>query len=329
MGQEKQNAQKAKDLLTLCLAKAIQESLSARLGENWFQAFLQEDHAQDPKFQIARNGQASVRDFDLQALLKILRYRDRFAEQVFAYYHFADAFTDQTKKRQIRSLLDRLITDFRNSIEAHSCVADIEQEPDRIYGYQEALRDMQKLSGFFKTVTDQRGVSYHSQISKLCKLKDSYWWILFAAIPVLIAIVISIIGFNSTGNRGNPATEPVREPPTSGNVFYNPNNISIMPNEVTVRPRHVYYEGDQLVADCFVLNGYGTTVSRIRVDKLVIIDSTNNITVAQAAFGELDGLQIAPNAYGEWTFRFPKDTVLNWDGELSALNLQFHCTYNH
>lgn len=325
MGREKQSAQQAKDLLTLCLAKAIQESLCARLGPSWFYLFLQDDRAQDPKFQIARNGQTSIRDMDLQALLKILRYRDSYADHVFAYYGFdtGDAFTDQTKKRQIRSLLDRLITDYRNSIEAHSRVADIEDEPDRIYGYREALQDMLKLSGIFKLVCDVRGVSYHSQIEELCKPKRTALWLSLAgAVVLVIGIVLAIVLLS-----GGEAPEEPTEPPTTGNVFYNPNNVVFDDDDLGIRPMHVYYDGDTLVAKCFVLNGFDKTIHSIHVDKLVITDDRTGQVLAQASFGELEGLSLAPQSYGEWTFVFPAETVLEEDGNLESLLFEFSYRY--
>lgn len=323
MGREKQNAQQAKDLLTLCLAKAIQDSLSARLGANWFQLFLQDDHAQDPKFQIARNGQTSIRDMDLQALLKILRYRDRFADHVFAYYRFGagdDAFAVQTKRRQIRSLLDRLITDYRNSIEAHSRVADLEQEPDRIYGYREALQDMRKLASIFKPVCDSRGISYYSQIEKLCKPKKrQLWWI-----PVVILAAIGIAA--AIFFLGNWETDQPEEPPTTGNVFYSPRNVNFESGEVYISLTHVYYEDDTLVAKAFITNGLDRTVSHIDVTGLIIYDNDDQV-IAQAAFGELEDLVIAPQGYVEWTFVFPEDTLLEEDGALPGLNWKYACNF--
>lgn len=324
MDREKQNAQKAKDLLTLCLAKAIQESLCNRLGPGWFYLFLQEDQAQDPKFQIARNGQASIRDMDLQALLKLLRYRESFADHVFAYYGFdsGNFYTDQTKKRQIRSLLDRLITDFRNGIDAHSRVADIEDEPDRIYGYQEALQDMLKLSGIFKLVCDIRGISYHSQIEELCKPKRTVLWLSLAGgVLVALGILLAILLLP-----GDPAPEAADTPPTSGNVLYLPQNVNFESNEVYISLTHVYYEDDTLVAKAFVTNGLSRSVSHIDVTALILRDKGGQV-IAQAAFGELEELVIAPQGYVEWTFIFPEDTILQENGTLPGLNWEYACTF--
>lgn len=321
----KQAAQQAKDLLTLCLAKAIQDSLTAELSPHWFQAFLRDDQAREPKFQIARNGQATIRDLDLQALLKILRYRDQYSDRVFAHFGCitgTDPFADQTKKRQIRSLLDRLITDFRNGIEAHSRVADIEQgDADRIYGYKEALQDMEKLSGIFATVRDNQGVSYHNRICALSKPKKKAWWLL---LPVaLIAISIAIF-FLLPGILIRAESNPTI--PT-GNVYYS-ENPAVIPDKVTVRATYVYYEGDMLVAKCRVLNGLNEPIDNIKVDKLLLTDKDDKL-IAAAGFGELEGMVLRANSYGEWCFQFPAETVLNPDADLTVVYTTVTVTYDH
>ena len=333
MSQEKQIAQQVKDLLTLCLAKAIDQSLCAQLSPNWFYAFLAEDQAQDPKFQIARNGQASIRDLDLQALLKILRYRDRFSNLVFSYYGLSagsDPFADQTRQRQIRSLLDRLITDFRNSIEAHSRVADIEQEhcgeDNRIYGYREALQDMCKLASLFPGICDSKGKSYYKQIQKLCKPKKHLWWLL--SIPAAIAIALVLWLALRPGAEPTEALQAQDIGPTTGNVFYDPGNTGFEPDELTIRPKHVYYEDGKLIAHCYVLNGTQSTLSQIDITYLSIHDSTKQM-IAAAQFGVLGDLTLAPGTYGEWTFCFPADTISMKDAQLDSLLLKFSCVFHH
>ena len=326
MAQGKQAAQQAKDLLTLCLAKAIDQCLCVRLGPRWFCAFLADDREQDPKFQIARNGQVSIRDLDLQALLKILRYRERFSNLVFSHYGLStgnDPFADQTRQRQIRSLLDRLITDFRNSIEAHSRVADIEQdhrgEDNRIYGYREALQDMCKLASLFPHICDEKGKSYHKQIEKLCKPKRSLLWLIPAA-----ALAAALVTLLIAKPWSQPAPAP--EPPTTGNVFYNLNNAFFEPDDVTIRPTHIYYDDGMLVAKCLILNGRSTTVSQLEVEALTVMDGEDTI-IAQAAFGSLEDLTIPSNRYEEWTFYFPKETVLLDNALLQTIHLQFQLQY--
>ena len=320
----KQAAQQAKDLLTLCLAKAIQDSLTAELSPHWFNAFLRDDKTRDPKFQIARNGQTTIRDLDLQALLKILRYRDQYSDRVFAHFGCitgTDPFADQTKKRQIRSLLDRLITDFRNGIEAHSRVADIEQgDAGRIYGYKEALQDMEKLSGIFGTVCDKQGVSYHSRICDLSKPRKKFWWLL---IPVA-AIAIAVAGYFLLPGLLNQTAEPTI--PT-GNVYYSANPDPI-PGKLRIRATHVYYEDGALVAKCRVMNGTDESVYRIRVDKLLIYDKDDNL-IAAAGFGEIEGMVLSANSYSEWIFRFPPETVKISDADLRAIHVNGSLTYDH
>ena len=104
MHNAKQIALQAKDLLTVCLAKAIDTALTEKLGEHWFTEFCRED-AQDPKYAIVNKGQNGTGDMDLQALLKILRRRERFAEQVLQYYGFInrdDPFAQDTRRQQLQ-----------------------------------------------------------------------------------------------------------------------------------------------------------------------------------------------------------------------------------
>ena len=332
MSQEKQIAQQAKDLLTLCLAKAIDQSLCAQLSPYWFNAFMADDQAQETKFQSARNGQTSIRDLDLQALLKILRYRERFSNLVLSYYGLAagnDPFADQTRQRQIRSLLDRLITDFRNSIEAHTRVADIEQEhsgeDNRIYGYREALQDMCKLASLFPNVCDSNGKSYYKQIEKLCKPKRHLLWLISIPAAAVIALVLWL------ALKPSAEPEPIEKPavqtqedlgPTTGNVFYSPSNKGFEADELTIRPKHVYYQDGMLIAHCYVLNGTQSTLREIDIGYLGIRDANDDL-VAEANFGILEDLSLAAGTYGEWTFYFPADTVANKNGQLDYLHLEF------
>ena len=81
-----QIAHEAKDILTVCLAKSIDTALTAQLGNNWFFQFAQDDAREKVNNRITKIGQTSVRDLDLQALLKFLRYRASLSQQVLTYY---------------------------------------------------------------------------------------------------------------------------------------------------------------------------------------------------------------------------------------------------
>jgi SLAP domain-containing protein len=333
MGSQKQTVQEAKDLLTLCLARAIDEALTAKKGPFWFSQFLADDQAQEPAFRIARNNQNSVRDFDLQALLKILRYRENYAQIVLVHYdflNFNDPYDTHTKQRQIRALLDRLITDFRNQIEAHSRVADIErsrsrQDDSRLYGYQEALNDMAKLSGIFAVVRDDAGHSYHKQLQRLAeKPRRSRRMRLFTILCGSAAVVAAGIFLAFTLLNTTPTYTP--KAPTTGNVYYNPAEPKRINNQVSVQPVHVYYENGTVVAQCYIHNGMGRTVKNMKVDQLILSDSKGRICAA--SFGALQDATLRRNSALLWTFVFNGDTVLRTDGDLSGLQTEYILTCN-
>ena len=112
-------ASEAKDILTVCLAKAIDQALTAENGYDWFQEFASKEVNSPKEHRITRRDQTSTKDMDMQALLKILYFREEEANKVYAYYGiFADRdeAAAQNQKRQLSQLLNRLINDFRNQI---------------------------------------------------------------------------------------------------------------------------------------------------------------------------------------------------------------------
>jgi hypothetical protein len=176
-------AHEAKDILTVCLAKGIDQALSAQYGACWFADFAEADAKEKVNTRITKPGHHSVQDMDLQALLQLLRYRSHLTQQVLFYYGFfegLDQFSAEGQLQQLSNLLDRLINDFRNRIEAHARAADIERElsgegMDRIYGYEEAYQDMYKLTRIFGTVTDGDGVPYARRMAALTEKKKKRW----------------------------------------------------------------------------------------------------------------------------------------------------------
>lgn len=328
MNKNKQTASQLKDLLTVCLAKAIDTALVAQFGDCWFNYFLQEDQAkEDSRAQITRKGQSSIRDFDTQALLKFLRYCTNWSDYVLIYYgvyNSNDQFSNQAQSRQLRSLLDRLITDFRNQIEAHNRVADIElelehQQVERIYGYKEAAQDMIKLASLFKIVCNRNGVSYYDKMCELYEPKKKKWIIpLIVSLLVIVIMAVIYIPILMTDN--------TKTPPTEGNVYYNPNNIYYTPDTVSINPKHVYYDGNDIVAICYVINGTTSKVNDIYVDHLTL--SNDEGIIAEAAFGTMDNVTIAPNAYTSCTLRFKPNTINMNNADLRYLEFESNCTFN-
>ena len=124
-------AQESKDILTVCLATVIDQAMTAQKEPTWFAVFVNEDSHEKPSNRITKSTQKSVYELDIQALLKFMRYRPKWADSVLNYYGFyqgLDEFAADGQRKQLESLLDRLIVDYRNRIEAHSRAADLAGE---------------------------------------------------------------------------------------------------------------------------------------------------------------------------------------------------------
>lgn len=298
-------AHESKDILTVCLAKAIDTALTAQQGAAWFDAFAAADAKEKVNVRITKGGQTSAQDLDLQALLKFLRYRGELTQQVLTYYGFfdgLDSFAIDAQWYQLNQLLDRLMNDFRNRIEAHSRAADIEREiagqhMDRIYGYEEAVQDMYKLARIFAKVKDSKGISYCRRIETLTGRKKRRWWIPVVALVLAAAIAAGGLWWHS------------------GRTYTDDSAPVYVEGQVVVQPIRVYYEGDELVALCYVTNGAEDTATSIDVRSFAVLVKGQELAIA--GFGVLEGVELAPNDHMVWEFRFPKSAVVKKNARLN------------
>ncbi len=356
-------AHKAKNLLTVCVAKGIDQAMTDRKGSQWFLDFVLDEATYEPGKQIARSEQKSVSDLDFQGLLKILRYREDLANQVLTHYSFfaqMDSYAAEGQRKQLNNLLDRLIKDFRNGIQAHPRAADIEKELsgqgiDRLYGYIDAYRDMYKLARVFSDVVDDRGYSYAKQIIALSATENTtarntngkptnkkktaeynpngknrtrkrkadkeqeekktirkksrlrIWLPILGAVGSL-AVVIALVLGNITH---------------VGNLFINDNVPKLVNNEISVQPYQVYYDDEELVAVCYVVNGTDQIVTDVDVYRFTLLSEDK--IIADAHFGKLDGISIAPGQEEKWVFRFPVETIYVEDAYLPDLQIEAWC----
>lgn len=310
----------ARDLLTICLAKSFDQALVEQCGSDWFVEFVESENNEKVTTRITKPGQQSVQDLDLQALLKILRHRNNLAQKILSYYGFfeeLDSYEAEGQSRQLNNLLDRLVNDFRNRIEAHPRAADLEKElsgqgPDRIYGYEEAYQDILKLSRIFGAVTDSCGVSYTSQIAALAAEPPKKKWPLFAGIAAAIVAVVGLLF--------------LLLPLGNSNVYQNEHAPQVKLGEIAIQPTHVYYEGEELIAICYVINGTDQPVSDVDVCSLRLIE--NGREFAAANFGILEGITLEPGESVQWCFRFPKEAILTWEARLPDLKWQAECRHS-
>ena len=319
-------AHETKDLLTVCLAKAIDTALTAQMGHGWFTIFAEADSKEKMNLRITKPGQQTVQDMDLQALLKFLRFRTAHTDVVLSYHGFfngMDAIAIDAQKHQLTQLLDRLMVDFRNRIEAHSRAADIEQEIsgnglNRIYGYEEAVQDMLRLARLFPTVKDAKGVPYCRRIESLAKPKRNLRWLPIVATLTAAAVAAGGVTWwlNNKGDNGDATPDVQTE---TSNIFYDDSDPVYTPDKVTVQPIQVYYEGDELILVCYINNGTDATIPELDVTCLTLY--RDGRVLAEAPFGVVKDYQNKPLAIPAQSnvtvrFTFKANTVHEQNADL-------------
>lgn len=174
-----QTAEKIKDLLTICLAKAIDVSLKDALGYNWFEYFKQDDSKKKKEHIILRPEHHSVYDLDFQALLKLMKFHMDLRVYILSYFHPNETDIDVKygKNSLFDNLLYRLMTLYRNQIAAHKKASDVERSmsgkySNTTYSYDDAIADMKKLAENFSILRDRNGNSYYTII---CNIANEYY----------------------------------------------------------------------------------------------------------------------------------------------------------
>lgn len=124
-------------------------------------------------------------------------------------------------------------------------------------------------------------------------------------------------------------TETQQQPivPATGKEFYNPENNILEEGQVTVRPRHVYWKGNVLVAECFVINGLDKPIFNIEVKDLDFSNADG--LIADAAFGVLNGVTLQSHCHAVWTFEFPAELVSQPNADLQSLNCHSNVSYHY
>ena len=97
------------------------------------------------------------------------------------------------------------------------------------------------------------------------------------------------------------------------NELYSTDN-TYTPNDATIKPRHLYWEGDVLVAECYVINGYDFTIFDINVENLTFSNADG--VFASAAFGVLPDVVLPSHTCQIVTFRFGGSAVQNANASL-------------
>jgi SLAP domain-containing protein len=85
---------------------------------------------------------------------------------------------------------------------------------------------------------------------------------------------------------------------------------------LSIQPREMYYNGDDLVAEMYIYNGEDTTISKMYNLKITIKDSDNNI-VAEKDFDNIDNIKLQSGNYITKTFKFEKRYIRINDADLA------------
>ena len=142
------------------------------------------------------------------------------------------------------------------------------------------------------------------------------------------ALDVCVTWDNATRTTGIDTLRGYGDENKAENVFHNENIYEIEQNNITVRPYYVYWENGKLYAECFVLNGFMTTVFNLDMKNLQF-ETPDGTVIAVGAFGKLENLSIAPQSYAKWRFVFEPDAVVTPDAPLSTLICNSTVNYSY
>lgn len=118
----------------------------------------------------------------------------------------------------------------------------------------------------------------------------------------------------------------VQKVPAKKKEYFN-DNVSEDYGLVSVKPYHVYYKGDKVYAECYVINGFNHPVWNILVNSLTLSDGKN--VFANAAFGRMGNVSLGAHCYVKWTFVFEKNAVLHQNADLDYLRYSASTEYSY
>lgn len=96
----------------------------------------------------------------------------------------------------------------------------------------------------------------------------------------------------------------------TANEFYNP-YFEAHGNGIQIVPYHIWYQGNSMYADCWVVNMEPRTVNVINVDDFAI--RNNDGVLAEAGFGQLNRGAIGPGQYVSHRFIFDPGSFVKGD----------------
>lgn len=118
----------------------------------------------------------------------------------------------------------------------------------------------------------------------------------------------------------------IQEEFNQSNYYYNGETPSYEENKITIAPKNLYWEEGNLIAVCYIVNGYPYQVKDITVNSLSF--SNNQGTFVSGSFGTLENCILNSHSYAEWTLTFSQNSVIipnanlfegiYWNGDISA-----------
>lgn len=131
----------------------------------------------------------------------------------------------------------------------------------------------------------------------------------------LICQVIDV-SYDSTANwavyEGSYTLIPLDDVPVPevkpSNYFYNDSAPELKENQIRLQPTYIYWENDNLIAECYVINGFAHSVTSVSFPSLIL--SNDYGTIASGDFDVLTDLTLEPNSYTLWKFDFSPENVL-------------------
>ena len=129
----------------------------------------------------------------------------------------------------------------------------------------------------------------------------------------------------STPSASTPSTTQPTAP--AKNEFINSSNNYVSWGDLSIRPYHVYWEGNVLHAKCFVVNGLATPARNINVTNITLKNRSG--VIASARFGVMQNAVIGSGNYLVWIFSFAPDAISMQGADLSYLECDASANYNY
>lgn len=147
---------------------------------------------------------------------------------------------------------------------------------------------------------------------------------LLAAILLVMTPMAVAANVNNAGNLKTVAG--ITAEAKQKNEFYQP-YFNAHGSGVQVIPAHVWYKNGNMYADCYVVNMQRNNVTNIVVNRLALYNNSGKI--ADAGFGKINGMSLAPGQYATHRFVFQKGSFKKGADLTKNLNSKYNTSYKN